>query len=514
MIKGSKIYKDSKNKIKTKNINKRTEHKTMKKMMTKAMLLTLATMCVTAGVVGTNVTTANAKVAFSQAWNDRADYKNRIKWLEDVVTNGIPITDYYYGEKIPTSEVIASMNHDGSYVISHDHSYKTVDLSKYESILCPVQDNRVPKKLGGFAVGYLSDGTKEIIYDDDGRDIMDFDTEGWNFSGEWDWQGYDRNGRDEAGFDRRGFWLDGCDRYGQRETTGQARTNNKMKDLEGNYLTGLHAMAYDDDDHLHYTGSSGYVYMEDEMQTIKYVTNGKTSNCSIIFANQNESYYRVTVTGLKNSKYVMPIPTKNHTTCGNEIDLDGSFKDYAYSRNGCILDRYNWTFTSVPVKNGKAVFYVQATDWDCWSGATLETRKKTNFSNIMWCFEKAEPARVHVVAEPITKAQLKSETYLSVPSTLKLSKNYDAKYITIKANEPVVVIMPHKKSDLVQHLYEGNVQKRVGKNGYVQIGFRGMTNFTNASVGNGTMTLKGIYSGRTMKVKIVNYSPIAHGKWK
>ena len=103
---------------------------------------------------------------------------------------------------------------------------------------------------------------------------------------------------------------------------------------------------------------------------------------------------------------------------------------------------------------------------------------------------------------------------MSVPSTLKLSKNYTAKYITIKANEPVVVIMPHKKSDDAMHLYESNVQMRVGKSGYVQIGFRGMTNFANVPVGNGTMTLKGIYSGRTMKVKIVNDSPIAHGKWR
>ena len=475
----------------------------MKKMMTKVIMLALATMCATAGVVGTNVTTAKASVAFSQAWNDRADYKDRTKWVEDVVTNGMPYTDYYYGEKIPVSEVIASMNHDGSYAISHDHSYKTVDLSKYESILCPVQDNRTPKKLGGFAVGYLSDGTKEIIYDDNGRDILNFDTEGWDVDGEWDWQDYDRNGRDEAGFDRRGFWLDDCDRSGFRETTGEARIHGTKKDLEGYKLNGAYLRH-----------ASFFVYMEDNTPTIDYKTGGKVDACSIIFANHNESYYRVTVSGLKNSKYVMPIPTKNHGVGGNEIDLDGSLKYYALSCNSSIIDRYNWTFTSVPVKNGKAVFYVQATELNTEMGATDEVKKKTNFSTIEWYFEKDEPAGVHVVAEPITKAQLKSETYLSVPSVLKLSKNYNAKYITIKANEPVVVIMPHKKSYDVMHLYEGNVQKRVGKSGYVQIGFRGMTNFTNASVGNGTMTLKGIYSGRTMKVKIVNYSPIAHGKWK
>ena len=474
----------------------------MKKMMTRVTAFMLSTMFAVAGVVETNVTTAKASVAYSEAWFSRADYKNRTKWLEDFVTNGMIYTDYTYGEKIPTSEVIATMNHKGNYAIGGDHTYENTDITKYESILCPVQDNREPKKLGGFAVGYLSDGTKEIIFDDNGRDVAGFDTEGWDLSGEWDWQGYDRNGRDEAGWDRRGFWLDDCDRYGLRETTGEARYKG-IKDLKGD----LCRPAY-------HGVTSYYVYMENDTPTINYTTAGKAYHCMISFANQNESYYRVTVTGLKNSKYVMPVPTKNGHTNGSGIDLDGSSKYYAWSANGSFLDRNNWTFSSVPVKNGKAVFYVQATDWDMSLGVTGEMEKKYNFSNICWYFQKNEPAGVHVVAEPITKAQLKSETYMSVPSTLKLSKNYDAKYITIKANEPVVVIMPHKKSDLVQHLYEGNVQKRVGKNGYVQIGFRGMTNFTNASVGNGTMTLKGIYSGRTMKVKIVNYSTTAHGKWK
>ena len=478
----------------------------MKKMMTRVTAFVLSAMFAVAGVVETNVTTAKAGVAYSEAWFSRADYKNRTKWLEDFVTNGMIYTDYTYGEKIPTSEVIATMNHKGNYAIGGDHTYENTDITKYESILCPVQDNREPKKLGGFAVGYLSDGTKEIIFDDNGRDVAGFDTEGWDLSGEWDWQGYDRNGRDEDGWDRRGFWLDGCDISGNRDTTGQAR----MEEVKNSYGENSHGNRA--------IYGSRYVYMEDDTPTIKYTINGKTDDCGIVFANHNESYFRVTVTGLKNSKYVMPVPTKNGSTNGSGLDLDGSDTPYAYSWNSSFLDRYNWTFSSVPVKNGKAVFYVQATDIDGAShvrGVTGDAKKKTNFSSICWYFQKNEPAgTVSVTAEPITKAQLKSETYMSVPSTLKLSKNYTAKYITIKANEPVVVIMPHKKSDLVQHLYEGNVQKRVGKNGYVQIGFRGMTNFTNASVGNGTMTLKGIYTGRTMKVKIVNYSPIANGKWK
>ena len=342
----------------------------MKKMMTRVTAFVLSAMFAVVGVVETNVTTAKAMVQFSQAWNDRADYKNRVKWMEDLVKNGMPLTDYYYGEKIPTSEVIATMNHDGSYVISHDHSYKTVDLSKYESILCPVQDNREPKKLGGLAVGYLSDGTKELIFDDNGRDIMNFDTEGWDINGEWDWQGYDRNGRDEDGWDRRGFWLDGCDIDGNRDTTGQARME-EVKDSDGEKSRDNRAIS-----------GSRYIYMEDEVQTIKYTINGKTDDCGIVFANHNESYYRVTVTGLKNSKYVMPVPTKNGHTNGSGIDLDGSSKYYAWSVNDNFLDRYNWTFSSVPVKNGKAVFYVQATDLDGARGVTGDAKKKLIFQKL------------------------------------------------------------------------------------------------------------------------------------
>jgi hypothetical protein len=57
-------------------------------------------------------------------------------------------------------------------------------------------------------VGYLSDGTAEIIYDVDGYDALGYDKDGYNVSG------YDIDGYDKAGYNASGYNKDGYDKDG------------------------------------------------------------------------------------------------------------------------------------------------------------------------------------------------------------------------------------------------------------------------------------------------------------
>lgn len=137
----------------------------------------------------------------------------------------------------------------------------TTILAKYTSILAHEESENTyywP------SVGYLSDGTAEIIYDKIGYDALDYNVNGYDIDGYnaagyniggykkdgyndagYDKYGYDRNGYDRLGYNKYGYDKNGYDRAGyDKDGYDKSGYNKSGYDKSGHDRT-----SYDKNDH-------------------------------------------------------------------------------------------------------------------------------------------------------------------------------------------------------------------------------------------------------------------------
>ena len=159
-----------------------------------------------------------------------------------------------------------------------------------------------------------------------------------------------------------------------------------------------------------------------------------------------------------------------------------------------MTDKYGYWFSCVPVKNGKVTFYTQS-----WWGI--------NSTSIDWQYEKNESGET-ISVTPITKEQLKKETTISVKSKLVITSGTKPSYVTLTANEPVHLIAYGRNSGRSEYMLDNEIYAKVDKKtGKVKFGWAGFNRHVGGRLANGTLTLKGAYSGKVVKIKVINKSP-------
>ena len=405
-------------------------------------------LAVTIAVGGVTVSSASEK-EYMNPMNPKS-YTDRTEWTIDRAMQGGGIYIFEKAEIIPTNQIDAR---------SLFNSYSSTDFSRYSSVLCVIRTDRHPEKICGFAVGYLSDGTAEIIYDDTGYDCLGFNREGWSCddADAVDWQGYDREGYDaydgynREGYDRSGHTIEG---YSVRTGMGEDR----------------------DDENGHH-----YYYYEDEVKpiTFTYATKKAQREGGIAFMNCNESYYKVTVSGLKNSKYVEP-----------EITISKDKWDpYYLGEDYC---------SRVPVKDGKATFYTRASK----NVGIINTFDGKDDTELHWRYSNSEK-NVSVTATPMAKSEMKNRSKIKVSkSKVSIKKDNESRKVTIWADEPVEL----EYLTLDGGRLTGGMLLRE----YIKMNKNGSITFTvKNTVLTGMLKIRGMYSGNIVKIKVTNTSPYA-----
>ena len=440
----------------------------MKRSLFKKLIgVCLAVAVAVGGVATCDVTEAQAKLKESKhggIWFGSTvhprDYDDRTEYLIDRVTVGGRSDIYSKAEVISVSDLMEDQ-------LSREtmrHDYANTDFSRYESILCAIRTDYYPEQLFAFAIGYLPDGTPEIIYKDTGYDIMGFDRDGWNRAG-FNWQGWDREGYDYDGYDAKGY-----DRTGYNEN---GCPNFTAPDKDG----------------------WNYWYYEEDVKPFSWTKHKYFVNSAAQFEKAKPGlYYKVTITGLKNSKYVTPKMIRKDSFGEYSYGFEGFNDDWCASDNRYITDKYGYWFSCVPVKNGKVTFYTQSS---C----------GINNARIDWEYEKNESGET-ISVTPITKEQLKKETTISVKSKLVITSGTKPSYVTLTANEPVHLIAYGRNSGRSEYMLDNEIYCEVNKKiGKVKFGWAGFNRHVGGRLANGTLTLKGAYSGKVVKIKVINKSP-------
>lgn len=445
----------------------------MKKSLFKKLIGVGLAVAITIGSIATwSATTAQAKtkakkvkeyVTYTLGSDVNAlAYDDYTEWMIDRVTIGGNIDIFSKAEKIPTDEIKDRPRSMGG------ETFKNTDLSKYESILCLIRTDIEPEKICGYAVGYYPDGTAEIIYNDEGYNCMGYNSEGWSSDSDdaLNWQGFDREGYHVSGFNDEGHSRDGYD-------------------LSGNLIyTGL-------------ANSDIYYYLDfDELKPFSYTHAKKkaTKEGWIFFKNDDKDgyellanngkkklFYKITVSGLKNSNYV--IPSIANCTCLQEQGDYAAYDSWFYAPERHWGSYSGFYFSCVPVKNGKATFYTEMNE----------------ISRIKWEYQNKEK-NVHVSVVPVTREDIKKGTTFNASKRLVLKSNDKYSYATMTANEPMRLITGKKnyKVGLMDYNIEAYYDMKTGKIKFGWMGFCGQKD--------GTLTAKGVYSGKTIKIKVTDIS--------
>lgn len=395
-------------------------------------------------------------------------YTNYIDYLEDVAKN-IHYIDSLLGKKIAVSDL-------DSYSKSLGGAYKNIDVNAYESILCLLRTDTEPQKIKAYLIGYRSNGTKELICKDNGYDFFGCNKDGYYEDGS-DFQGYDSEGYGlEDGINREGI-----DREGYTRSGIPTLTNGVSK--SGNI----------------------YYYNDDEVKPLSFKlrTRRHIEASGVAFKNNNTGYYKVTMSGLKKSKMIgvftrVEEGESKTLIVGQELSpMDDRYAEigddkYGYPRKmGLMLSQY-------AVKNGKVTFYAKAnTD-------TFTTHMNQEVSGITWKYinsknEYIAENNVSVKITPVTKADIKKSTTLSAKSTLVVTSKKSPDFVDLTFNEPLFIDGADVPSSaMFSNQMTVNLNTKTSKIRLVWDDVKDMYGEKN------TIIIKGRYSGKIIKVKVVN----------
>ena len=147
------------------------------------------------------------------------------------------------GEKVDLDEPkirYGYINKNGEYISNYTHRQYLKDRNCGDCYDIP--DDCVSVLFDGYwaTIGYKADGTKVIIYREDGYDRCDYDREGYGRSG-YDPYGYNREGYDRDGYYKDGYNKEGYDRYG----CGRDGYNDEGYDRYGYDRNGYNKEGYD-----------------------------------------------------------------------------------------------------------------------------------------------------------------------------------------------------------------------------------------------------------------------------
>ena len=376
-------------------------------------------------------------------------YDNYADYLE-AVAKRMPPVDGYVGKTIAVSDL-------GNYSKSLGDAYESTNVNAYESVLCLLRRDTNPQRIEAYLIGYRSDGTKEIICKDDGYNIFGSNKDGIYEDGS-DFQGYDSEG---YGVDD-GINREGLDRKGYTRSGIPVLTNAVNK--AGNI----------------------YYYNDEEVKPLSFKIGTKEpgDGSAVAFVNNNKGYYKVTLSGIKNAKVV-------------GVYTEDEYKSYpvTFAGNG-IADHDDVQIAWYPVKNGKVTFYTKSYDMGISEGGS-ESYKDKSMTCIHWVYlnskEKAtKESGVNAKVMPVTKADIKKSSTVSASKTkCNVTSKTTSEFVSFTFNEPVRI-----SGIYVAGCMEANWNAKMNK---ATLSWnKESKNFSVKT----TITVKGLYSGKTVKIKI------------
>lgn len=380
-------------------------------------------------------------------------YDNYADYLE-AVAKRMPPADGYVGKTIAVSDL-------DDYSKSLGGAYESTNVNAYASVLCLLRRDTVPQRIEAYLIGYRSDGTKEIICKDDGYNIFGSNKDGIYEDGS-DFQGYDSEGYGvDDGINREGLDRSGYTRSGIPVLTSAL---NKAGNI--------------------------YYYNDEEVKPLSFKAgtssefNRSSDGSAVAFSNNNKGYYKVTLNGIKSAKIV-------------GVYTEDKYKSYpvTFAGNG-VANHGDVQIAWYPVKNGKVTFYTKAQSMYV-SGEGIWSYKDKPMTGIEWVYlnskEKAtKESSVNVKITPVTKADIKKSSTVSASKTkCTVTSKTLSEFVSFTFNEPVRISGEYVCNCMIA---DWNTKTNKATLSWDK-------ESKNSSVKT-TVTVKGLYSGKTVKIKI------------